>query len=129
MSPRAGANPLYAIDLEVIEQLEESMRPDVGFVDQLARIFLRELDRRMVELEKGMREGNGEEIAMAAHAIKGSCSHFGAHRMMALCASVERLALGGEVVEVARPIADLIEEAGRVRAALEAWLNRLRYPG
>jgi hypothetical protein len=49
--------------------------------------------------------------------------------MMALCASVERLALGGEVVEVARPITDLGEEASRVRTTLKAWLNRLRYPG
>ena len=109
------------IDMRSITQLAEN--DDLGdqFVTEIIDVFLGDLGKRVDAIGLLMSQGDGAGIAASAHAIKGSCGHFGAARLMELSREVENLGRRGQTDGLQDAIDAMVAETQRVRTALEAY--------
>ena len=116
-------NGVAAIDMRALTQLAEC--DDIGgqFLTEIIGIFLTDLQQRVGLIGALMSRGDRAGIAATAHAIKGSCSHFGAARLIELSRNVEERArrLKEPAGSIQAAIDSMIEESERVRLALEAF--------
>ena len=92
------------------------------FVRQLIGVFLTDLDNRLSTMRSGAAADDAKAVAHAAHALKGSCGHFGAQRLVALCRELEALARSGATEGAAAKIGAIEHESARVRSALQTRL-------
>ncbi|MGB6554026.1 MAG: response regulator [Candidatus Binataceae bacterium] len=112
-----------AVDPAALRNLEAAADDGPEFVRQLITVFLADLDDRVAAMRSGAGAGDPTSIAHAAHALKGSCGHFGAKRLLELCRELEAQARAGSSDGAAAAIIDSIEhECARVRGALESHL-------
>jgi two-component system, sensor histidine kinase and response regulator len=120
-SQSPGANGDEPIDREALRNLEQDGEPDGNFLADLIRVFLEDLIVRLAAMNRAVEAGDLKTLALTAHALKGSCGHFGARPLMALCVELEQRARGGKR-EGLKPLLERIEIASRrLRRALEAW--------
>jgi HPt (histidine-containing phosphotransfer) domain-containing protein len=110
-----------AIDMRSITELAEGEELGDAFVAELIFVFLGDLDERVRAIGLQCRTGDCAGIKATAHAIKGSCSHFGATRLMELSREVEDRAKGQQTESLSSAVDSMVAEAARVRAALEAF--------
>ena len=110
-----------AIDMTAILQLADNDDTGGQFVAEIIKVFLDDLSERVLTIGLQMKQGDRAGIAATAHAIKGSCGHFGAVRLVELSRELEDRARRepGDDLEVA--IFTMVAETERVRAALEAF--------
>jgi HPt (histidine-containing phosphotransfer) domain-containing protein len=104
-----------------ISQLAEGDERGDQFVAEIIDVFLADLSERVRTVGLQMSKNDRAGVAATAHAIKGSCGHFGAARLMELCRDLEdraRREAGGDI-EIA--IFAMVAETERVLAALEAY--------
>lgn len=111
------------IDMRALTQLAEC--DDIGgqFVTEVIDVFLADLGQRVSKIGASMGQGDRAAIAAAAHAIKGSCSHFGAARLIELSRHLEERARRAQepAESIQAAIESMIGESERVRIALEAF--------
>ena len=69
-----------AIDMRAITQLAESDELGEQFVAEIIGVFLTDLTERVHAIGLQMSHDDRAGIAATAHAVKGSCGHFGAVR-------------------------------------------------
>ena len=74
---------------------------------------------RVAGLQLGTHDNAG--LAATAHAIKGSCGHFGAAHLMQLCGAIEDQFRKGKTDGFNATVNSMIAETERVRAALKAY--------
>jgi signal transduction histidine kinase/HPt (histidine-containing phosphotransfer) domain-containing protein/DNA-binding NarL/FixJ family response regulator/HAMP domain-containing protein len=81
--------------------------PDLGgdpeFLIDVVEAFLGDSPPRIESLKSGLVNGDADTLGRAAHSLKGSSGNFGAARVQALCADIERLARAGQI-ETLRPL-------------------------
>jgi two-component system, sensor histidine kinase and response regulator len=112
---RAWSSP---VDRVAIEELRGLDTPgDESVLRTLITQFLHDLDSRLASIRGALL---ARDVQLAAHTLRGSCGHFGAHRMARLCARLER----GTGQLNAEVVAELEIEAQHVRHALKADLER-----
>jgi two-component system, sensor histidine kinase and response regulator len=99
-----------------------------GYFNEVIGVFLSDLDQRVASAKAAAGSGDAAGLAAQAHALRGSCGHFGARPMMALCAEIERRARGGALEEIGQIVEALEREAARVRVALETQRKQLSGP-
>jgi HPt (histidine-containing phosphotransfer) domain-containing protein len=109
------------IDMRPITQLAEGEELGDAFVAELIFVFLNDLSERVRTISLQLSSGDYAGIKGTAHAIKGSCSHFGAKRLMELSADVEERAKRQQTDTLNSAVDSMVVEAARVRAALEAF--------
>lgn len=110
-----------AIDMRAITQLAESDDLGEQFVAEIIDVFLADLSERVRAIGLQMSHDDRAEIAATAHAVKGSCSHFGAVRLMELSREIEGRARHEQTDGLQTAIDSMVAETERVRAALEAY--------
>jgi HPt (histidine-containing phosphotransfer) domain-containing protein len=110
------------IDQRALEQLEEVQNDGAGegFVANLINLFLADMEQRTQAMGEAVHKSDWEVAGRMAHAIKGSCGHFGAKRLAELCVQMEGLARGQECADAQGLFAQLQAECQRVRSALKA---------
>ena len=110
-----------AIDMSAITQLADN--DDLGdqFIAEIIKVFLADLSERVLAVGLQMKQGDRAGIAATAHAIKGSCGHFGAVRLVELSRRLENQARREPAVDIEVAIFTMVAETERVRAALEAF--------
>ncbi len=99
---------------------------------EVVEAFLGDSPPRLDTLRAGLASGDAESIGRAAHSLKGSSGNFGAMRMQALCADIERLSRAGDLEPLGPLVAQLDVEYGRVAdrlAELVAEASGLRAAG
>lgn len=118
-----------AIDMTAIMQLADN--DDIGgqFVAEIIKVFLADLSERVLALGLQMTQGDRAGIAATAHAIKGSCGHFGAVRLMELSRELEDRARHEPAGDIEVAIFGMVAETERVRTALEAFRSTNAPPG
>lgn len=116
---RAWTSPVDRASIEELCTLDIPGEPSLLGI--LISQFLVDLDSRLQSIRAAMAEGDARNLQLAAHTLRGSCCHFGAHRMARLCTRLERDSseMNAEVV------ADLEIETRHVRHILSAILHRL----
>jgi HPt (histidine-containing phosphotransfer) domain-containing protein len=110
-----------AIDMRAISQLAESDDTGDQFIAEIIEIYLADLSERVHKISLQMSEGDSSAVAATAHAIKGSSGHFGAVHLIELSREIEDRARRKRTEGLQATIDSMIEEAERVRAALEAF--------
>lgn len=113
-----------AIDLRSISQLADGEDLGDEFVAELIFVFLNDLSERVRAIGSQLAAGDYAGIKGTAHAIKGSCSHFGAARLMKLSTDVEDRAKRKQTDSLKSAVDSMLAEAERVRVALKAFWER-----
>jgi len=119
MKIEAAAVP--AIDMRTIMQLAEGDEVGEQFIAEVIEVFLGDLSERVREIGLQMTCKNYAGIKATAHAIKGSCGHFGAVRLIELSSEAEERAERGKGDGLQTAIDSMLAETERVRTALEAF--------
>jgi HPt (histidine-containing phosphotransfer) domain-containing protein len=110
-----------AIDMSAITQLADNDDTGDQFVVEIIKVFLDDLSERVLTIGLQMKQGDRAGVAATAHAIKGSCGHFGAVRLMVLSRELEDQARRKPAGDIEVAILAMVAETERVRAALEAF--------
>jgi HPt (histidine-containing phosphotransfer) domain-containing protein len=109
------------IDMHSISQLAENDEMGDQFVAEIITVFLADLSERVRTIGLQMNDGDRAGVAATAHAIKGSCGHFGATRLLELSHDLEDRARHEPTSDIQPALDAMIAETERVRAALEAF--------
>jgi HPt (histidine-containing phosphotransfer) domain-containing protein len=115
------------LDPTVISELID-LGPETGLqlVQDLVEIFNAEVPSRITAMRGGLEQHNLQDIARAAHAMRGGAGNLGAFGIGELCSVIESHATAGE----AEPIGPLIDEMERelvlVQEALAVRLAGLK---
>lgn len=108
-----------ALDLNRLESLvEESGSREI--VDELADIFVHDIEARLAVLTREVRDGERIALARGAHAIRGAAANFGATRMSDLSARLERDAETVDEATLMHELHELYTEYARVCVELRA---------
>ncbi len=91
------------------------------FIAEIIDVFLADLSERVLTIGLQIKQGDRAGVAATAHAIKGSCSHFGAARLVELSQQLEDQARREPPGDIEVAIFTMVAETERVRAALEAF--------
>jgi CheY-like chemotaxis protein len=108
-----------AVDPGALETLRSMDAGDEGFMAKIIELFLADLSERIDALKVAAQTRDGDALGRIAHALKGSCGHFGATRLAALCRKMEQIGAQQPVGDASEVLLELQAEAGRVRIALE----------
>lgn len=112
---------LPAIDMSAITQLADNDAMGGQFIAEIIKVFLTDLDERVLTIGLQFKQGDRAGVAATAHAIRGSCSHFGAARLVELSQQLEDRARREPSGDIEIAIFTMVAETERVRAALEAF--------
>jgi CheY-like chemotaxis protein/HPt (histidine-containing phosphotransfer) domain-containing protein len=104
-------------DEEIAELLRESGGAEIG---ELAAMFEEEGPRIFNVIGQALENRDPDALRRAAHELKGACANFGAHRLEALCKTVEGHAHAGEIEAASLLVPAVVQEHERVIAALRA---------
>jgi len=110
-----------AIDMRAIRQLADNDDSGDQFIAEIIKVFLTDLDERVRRTRLQMSNSDRAGVAATAHAIKGSCGHFGAANLVELSRDLEDRARREPTGDLQIALASMIAETERVRAALEAF--------
>jgi CheY-like chemotaxis protein len=109
--------PARAVDPAMLAQLRSMDEEDApGIFAELVSLFT-ESTPNLLQVARSSIE-DPHTLSMAAHTMKGSCSHFGALHMQTLCAQLEALDSQAKPGEANALIAAIEEEYAKVRAEL-----------
>ena len=124
-APPSGAGPVARptgpLHPDRVQKLRR-LYPEHAALREFVELFLEDVDERLAALAAAARAGDAAAVWQAAHAMRGSCSLAGAHRVEALLAHVESAARHGAVPEEDR-LASLRAAHRDVAAALAAELG------
>ena len=125
-APGVDADCGSAVDAESLEALRSLQTGGDGdILTELIEVFLENTPRVLARARAALQRASGHDLAQAAHALKGSCSNFGAREMQARCLALEALAGTGSG-DACSPRADKLlaaieTEYTRVEAALNLY--------
>ena len=94
---------------------------DDSFAVEMIEVFLSDAQQRLAAIRTAYANRDSAALAQVTHTLKGSCGHFGARRLMSICAEVERASRSGAMEGLDEQIEELLREAARVSAALEVY--------
>jgi len=118
-----------AVDPAAMETLRSMDAGDEGFLLEIIDLFLTDLTERMAAMKVAAETRDGPTLKSIAHTVKGSCGHFGATGLAALCREMGQVAVRQPVGDPRETFLRLEAEAGRVRVALEeAKRSHLKIP-
>ena len=86
-------------------------------------LFIERTPPMFKEARRAVVSNDARRVARLAHTMKGSCSNFGAHRMLAACERLEAAAIGDDLREGAGMLDEIEREFRSVRLALENELE------
>jgi CheY-like chemotaxis protein/HPt (histidine-containing phosphotransfer) domain-containing protein len=110
--------PEVVVDLSrLLELANEAGTPQI--VEELSRIFLDDVARRVVALGLAARARDQRAYLNVIHAIKGASGNFGAVRMARIAEASERQAKHGDLAQVDQAVHDLTREVEAVRVVLD----------
>ena len=107
-------DPTWLESMPILDDTSIAMLrdPELGgepdFLVEVVDAFLDDAPPRLETIRSALASGDGEELGRAAHSLKGSSSNFGAARLQALCAEIERLARAGQPGALA-PLVERLE--------------------
>jgi HPt (histidine-containing phosphotransfer) domain-containing protein len=111
------------IDLEVLEELRETMPPPL--FASMTRQFLSETGETLADLSAAARnDAKPEKLAEDVHRLAGSAAVFGATRFRNELIAQERRALKGEASALAEGFADLTTVWEETRTGLVKLLEK-----
>lgn len=112
-----------ALDLDVIATLRQLDKPgERSFLAEMIEIFFEDTPPRLAEMQRALEEADASALTDVAHAMKGSCSNFGAHELESRCLDLELTGRSGHLERGAEQLRAIESEYRRVHAALSEYL-------
>jgi HPt (histidine-containing phosphotransfer) domain-containing protein len=108
-----------AVDTDTIVALQE----DGSLLRELTDLFATEAPEQLHKMLEAHRRGDSNQVAQAAHRLKGTAVTFGAAQMQRMCIDIEGRARGGALEGIDHMIAELRAECDRVKAALDEAID------
>jgi signal transduction histidine kinase/DNA-binding response OmpR family regulator len=100
------------------EELQAHVANDTELLRELIRLFEDGCPKLMADIRAGIAAGDGLKISLAAHALKGSASNFGARATVNAARRLELAGRGGELASCYPALVDLEDAVVRLMAAL-----------
>jgi HPt (histidine-containing phosphotransfer) domain-containing protein len=101
-------------------RLDEILRDATPeFLVELAALFVRDVERRLKNLETSVRERDGRQTALGAHTVQGAAASLGVLRMRSLAEALEADAGRQDWPAVDQSLDRLLAEFGYVRRLLQ----------
>jgi CheY-like chemotaxis protein/nitrogen-specific signal transduction histidine kinase/HPt (histidine-containing phosphotransfer) domain-containing protein len=91
------------------------LREHVGDVTPVVAVFLRSLDRRLIELQRAVADRDAQAINKVAHTMKGSSSQFGAEELAGLCLLAEQIGKSGNLQQIGHIVEQITRAVGQVK--------------
>jgi HPt (histidine-containing phosphotransfer) domain-containing protein len=111
------------LDRRVLDSLRQLKAGRTGNpVADLIELYISDATSRLQIMETAIAEGDGPQLAAAAHALKGSSNNLGARGLGELCHELELLAKTGEPETAAERLHAVKTEFDRVKLALQREL-------
>ena len=115
------ANVVCREKISSFRQLEEESGQTV--LVSVIDLFIERTPPMFKEARRAVLSNDAPRVARLAHTMKGSCSNFGAHRMLAACARLEAAAIGDDMRGGSGLVDEIEREFSFVRTALENELE------
>jgi CheY-like chemotaxis protein/HPt (histidine-containing phosphotransfer) domain-containing protein len=113
----AAASVVCQERISSFRQLEEESGQAV--LISVIDLFIERTPPMFKEARRAVISNDAPRVARLAHTIKGSCSNFGAQRMLAACERLEAAASSKDIREGAGLVDEIEREFGLVRLALK----------
>ena len=94
---------------------------DVEILNDMVNYFFEDSSYLMQEALECAAKGDAEEMARAAHSLKGLCANFNAHSATEAARVVEDIGLSGDLNHVSEALATLQEELTILTETLQQW--------
>jgi CheY-like chemotaxis protein len=114
----------YVLDRERVSSFLAISRTQDGFLDELVRTFREDVPSRIDALRSAATNGDANDLALAAHALKSSSGSVGAKRMLTMASSLEQNARAGRLDGAEAAIEQLAAEFRRVVVAYNGIIRR-----
>jgi PAS domain S-box-containing protein len=114
----------YVLDRERVSSFLAISRTQDGFLEGLVRTFREDVPSRIDTLRSAAANGDSNDLALAAHAMKSSSGSVGAKRMLAMASSLEQNARAGRLDGADAAIEQLAAEFRRVIVAYDGIIRR-----
>jgi CheY-like chemotaxis protein len=115
-----AVNDAAALDPQMLARLRALHGgEDVDVVGELGDVFLSVMPGLLDAIRTAIATADASTLCQAAHSAKGSSASIGAVVLANVCAELEELGEGGEVVNAGGRLSRVEAEFGRVRVALE----------
>ncbi|ACE84567.1 Hpt domain protein [Cellvibrio japonicus Ueda107] len=108
------------LDYDALNTLRDVMEGDFPL---LIDTFILDSTERLQKLHTIINSANADLIRRSAHSFKGSSSNIGAIQLAALCASLEKKALDGDLVNLDQDLRAIEQEYAQVENLLRAMLQ------
>jgi two-component system, sensor histidine kinase len=99
------------------------LREHVGNITPVAGVFLRSLERRLVEFEQAISQNDPQAVNKVAHTMKGSSSQFGAEELAHLCLLAENMGKSGNIQQIERIHAQIVCAVEKVKRFFSEQLD------
>jgi len=92
---------------------------DKDLFQELAAFFVEDAPKLIAAIHQGLASDSSEEVARAAHSLRGLAANFDAEKIMAVAASIEQMARKAELQPVSAALANLEVEVQTLLRALD----------
>ncbi len=115
-----------SVDLRVLARLGDPAKGgDPEFLTEVLGLFIEEAPQHVAALQAAMCRGEAEEIARAAHRLKGSSGDLGARRLRKLCERLEAAGQAGAMTDTGELVQSVELEVAQVRQVFAKERERL----
>ena len=112
--------PLEATAMIDMSALMKRVDGDTDLLAELVELFIEDYPKLLSQIEEAMADGNAEELASRAHALKGSVGNFAAKSAFDAALRLEKLAREGNLEKAQEAYDKLMQEIHRLIPALQA---------
>ena len=115
------------LDMEVVDELVALTGDgDPELLLDLIHMFLEDAPSKLEAMTEGVAKGDLEQVAQAAHSLKGSAGNLGIRMVQHDCDELQNAGHNNEVDRVRKVVARLEENFSQAIAALEDLKGRYR---
>ncbi len=114
----------YVLDRERVSSFLAISRTQDGFLEGLVKTFREDVPSRIDALRAAAANGDTQDLALAAHAMKSSSGSVGAKRMLAMASSLEQNARSGKLDGADAAIEQIAAEFRQVIVAYDGIIKR-----
>ena len=107
------------------DAFKEIIEEDSSLARELLALYLRELPKKMKEIEEAIDDRNSEALAFAAHSLKGMSGNLGAKDIVTAASKMETLARSGDLPAAGLEYNGLKTTASRLEAEMKMLLRKL----
>jgi two-component system, sensor histidine kinase and response regulator len=115
---RAVTTSVAPLDPKVLQNLADEGEDDLA---ELIELFVETAPQSIADMRRALEKSDAKALTMAAHTLKGSCSHWGDSPLRELCARIEALGREGQLTGVADKIASAEVELYRFTGSLAPY--------